>query len=68
MHCAPCGYMIRQTSVRCMLQLITLDKIFLKNCVYHNIMMLFHLFEGADFKNGIKNFVMSMILLLFKIL
>ena len=40
---------------------------FLTNCAYHNIMMLL-CFWGADFKNGIKNFLMSMILQLFKIL
>ena len=39
----------------------------LTNCVYHNIMMFFYVFWGVDFKNGIKNFVMSMILPLFQI-
>ena len=30
--------------------------------------MFFYVFQGANFKNDIKNFVMSMILPLFKIL
>ena len=41
---------------------------FVTNCVYHNIMVFLYVFWGADFKNGMKNFVMSVILPLFKIL
>ena len=49
-------------------QLIALDNKLLTNCVYHKIIMFFYGFWGADFKNGVKNFVMSMILPLFKII
>ena len=43
------------------------NKLFDKLCLsyYYDV---FYVFWGADFKNGIKNFVMSMILPLFKIL
>ena len=42
---------------------------FVKKCVYHKtVLMFFYVFWGADFENNIENFVVSMVLPLFKVI
>ena len=41
---------------------------FFEKRVYHNTMMFFYVFGGADFENDIENSVVSMVLPLFKVI